>query len=116
MLKNMSIIGRNLKLAREANGFTQSEVASFLNVDTSFVEGFERGEISITSGTLEQLANLYGCKLSEFEDENGFSDRIINISRNISELSEADLNAIHDARRIGNNLLLMSSLLDSSIV
>ena len=37
-------IGRNLKLLREANSFTQDQVASFLGINRSIYSNYESGD------------------------------------------------------------------------
>jgi transcriptional regulator with XRE-family HTH domain len=111
MFTNTEIIGRNAKLARETNGFSQMNVAEFLRVDQSLISKFESGERSMRSDMLERLANLYGYKVSDFESEDGISKQRIKTAYRASGLSPADLEVVHDIKRIGMNLFFMAELM-----
>ena len=75
MSKNTVVIGENAKRARETNGFSQANVADFLNVDQSLISKFEKGDRNLQSDMLERLANLYGYRVSDFEYEGGVPER-----------------------------------------
>jgi transcriptional regulator with XRE-family HTH domain len=111
MVANTTIIGQNARLAREMNGFSQANVAEFLKVDQSLVSKFESGNRSIQSDMLDRLANLYGYKVSDFENEDGIPEQRIKTAYRSSGLSVEDLEAIHDIKRIGMNLFFMTELM-----
>ena len=112
MVTSSVVIGTNAKHARELNGFSQANVAKFLGVDQSLISKFENGERSLQVDMLEQLANLYGYKVSDFEYENGIPEQRINTAYRSSGMSANDLKAIHDIKRIAMNLFFMTELLD----
>jgi transcriptional regulator with XRE-family HTH domain len=111
MSSNTATIGRNAKLAREANGFSQANAADFLKVDQSLISKFETGDRSLQSDMLERLANLYGYKVSDFESERGIPEQRIKTAYRSSGMSADDLEAIHDIKRIGMNLFFMAELM-----
>ena len=107
---NTTIVGGNAKRARESNGFSQSNVAEFLSVDQSLISKFESGDRSLQADMLEKLANLYGYKISDFENENGIPEQRIKTAYRASGMSADDLTVIHDIRRIAMNLFFMTEL------
>ena len=112
MSANINLIGKNAKLAREENGFSQTNVAKFLNVDQSFISKFEKGERSIQSDLLERLANLYGYNLSDLIDNTNNMKQRIKAAYRSNWLSADDLETIYCIKRIGLNLFFMTELLD----
>ena len=109
---NITLIGQNAKLAREANGFSQTTIAKFLNVDQSMISKFEKGERSLQSDMLERLANLYGYNVADLSSKTGGPEQRIKTAYRSSWLSANDLEIIHDIKRIGLNLFFMTELLD----
>jgi Zn-dependent peptidase ImmA (M78 family)/transcriptional regulator with XRE-family HTH domain len=59
-------LGRRLRLAREARGLTQDDVAQELATSRPTVAQMELGNRAVTSLELDQLARLYGRDLREF--------------------------------------------------
>jgi len=104
------IIGENAKLARESSGFSQMNVAEFLKVDQSLVSKFEKGERTLQSGALEQLANLYGYKATDFARDNGIPEQRTRVAFRSRGITVDDMEAIHDIRRIAMNLSSMADL------
>ena len=113
-MSNISIIGDNARQMRENNGFSQASVAAFLEVDQSLISKLEKGERSINSDSLEKLANLYGCKVSDFNAGTPCEQRA-KIAFRSNLLSSGDLQVIHDIRRIAMNGFFMTELLDGGV-
>src|SRR5689334_6147620 len=59
-------LGRRLRLAREARGLTQEDVARHLNTSRATVAQMELANRAVTSLELDQFARLYGRDLREF--------------------------------------------------
>jgi len=112
IMSNLSIIGNNAKIMRESNGFSQAIVAGFLKIDQSLISKFESGERSINAALLEKLANLYGCRVSDFNE----SELRVQHTKIAFDLSSSDLQAIHDIKRIALNAFFMTELLNGSAV
>ena len=110
MLSNTVIIGKNAKCARELSGFSQANVADFLDVDQSLISKFENGERSLQADTLERLANLYGYSVTDFKSEGGIPEQLIKTAYRSSGITSVDMEAIHDIRRIAMNLFFMADL------
>ena len=59
-------LGRRIRVAREARGLTQDDVAQHLGVSRPTVAQMELGNRAVTSLELDQLARLFGRDLREF--------------------------------------------------
>lgn len=62
--------GETLKLLREANHFTQENVADYLGIKRSTYSNYETGDREAPWVVLEKLANLYGCEQYDLESDN----------------------------------------------
>ena len=107
---NSEIIGENARRAREACGFSQTNVAEFLQVDQSLISKFEKGLRSLQSDMLERLANLYGHSITDFYCAEGIPELQIKAAYRSSGITANDMEAIHDIKRIALNLFFMSKL------
>jgi Zn-dependent peptidase ImmA (M78 family)/transcriptional regulator with XRE-family HTH domain len=67
-------LGRRLRVAREARGLTQEEVAEHLDVSRPTVAQMELGNRAVTSLELDRLARLYGRDLREFLMDDNFQE------------------------------------------
>ena len=113
MFASTSTIGSNAKRAREANGFSQANIAEILGVDQSFISKFENGDRSMQSDVLERLANLYGYKASTFQHQDGLPEQRIKTAYRPSGITEDDMKTLHDIKRIAMNLFFMTELAGS---
>ena len=58
-------LGQNLRLAREARGWSQEELAQRCGVHRTYVGSVERGEYNITILTLKKFADALGISLTK---------------------------------------------------
>lgn len=111
IMENMMLrIGENIKALREQSGFTQSNLANYLNVDQSLISKIEKNERTITSDMLEKLSALFGVEVESFSQDSIPTNRI-SFALRASEISEDDLETISDINRIALNLNFMARLL-----
>lgn len=104
-------IGNHIKVFREQSGFTQKNIADYLQVDQSLVSMVETGKQSLTVDMLEKLADLFGVSLKAFEEE-GADVRSLSFALRASEIDETDMETIRVIHRIALNSRFMTELLE----
>jgi transcriptional regulator with XRE-family HTH domain len=92
-------IGRRLKEAREAAGFTQTEVEEMVGINRVTVSNIERGKMKIDSLLLKRLADLYGYSLMYFLEEPEEHQKLT-IAFRSDGLSEEEKEGINWAKKI----------------
>lgn len=110
MSSTINKIGENIRSLREQSGFTQSNLARYLQVDQSLISKIEKNERPITSDMLEKLSALFGVTTESFDGESVPVNRIVFALR-ASEIREDDLETISVINRIAMNLKFMTRLL-----
>ena len=102
--------GNRLKELREINGFTQKQVANFLEVDQSLIAEIEKDIRSISFSLLQKLLVLYGLSNEDFiNDEEGKSISYANDSKSFTN---SELKAISEINQIVLNLEFMEKISD----
>lgn len=107
-----SILGKNLKTLREANCFTQNQVAEYLGIQRSTYSNYESGDREAPLEVLEKAASLFGCDLSVLyeEDKNIVEDMLVTAFR-VTNLSQNDMKEVADFKNVVINYLKMERLL-----
>jgi len=102
---NTATIGGRLRAVRKSSGFTQEQVAAYLNVKREMISYIETGERPVSTVMLKKLADLYGYRMSHFlgEDPDDAGPEVA-IAFRVSDLTPEDLPVIAEARRIASNL------------
>lgn len=109
MITNISEIGSKVKQLRENANLTQKQIAEYLSVDQSLVSKFEKGERSISSDMLSQLATLFCCPISSIlTDEDTLP--IYSIAFRTVFIDRTDLKALAMINKIALNQLKMDQL------
>ncbi len=103
-------VGENIRILRGKAGFTQSNLAEFLNVDQSFVSKVEKGERSLTAELIEKIAVLFGVTVEQLEDQQVASTRLSYAFRG-SDFSASEMNAIYAINKIALNSEFLSVIL-----
>lgn len=98
----------SLKQLREINGYTQSQIASFLNMDQSMVNRIEAGTRNISVTDLEKLLCLYGVEYSKYVQNQ--TSKNIKMAYRAKERSKEDLDHIMMIKKIALNLRFMEEL------
>ena len=105
-------IGRNIKLYRDINGFSQIIVANYLGITREMISYYENGLREIPLDVLDKLSDLYGVDLEDFYEED---ERIVNENVTCAFRTDGfesqDLEAIAGFKAIVKNYLKMNKLL-----
>ena len=107
-----SIIGKNIKLYREKNGFIQETVAGFLSVKREMISYYENGTREIPLEVLSRLSDLYGAEMLDFYEENTdlVKENIVSSFRT-NGFGNDDLEIIASFKAVVKNYLKMNNLL-----
>ena len=111
---NFELIGKRFSELRNRSGFTQSQLAEYLDVDQSYISKFETGERKTGVDILEKTCNLFGCTLKYFEDENEKYTPMTIAFRSNHLLAE-DLEAIAEINKIALNMAFVDSMLREEV-
>lgn len=105
-------IGNNLRILREANKFTQEQVASFLEINRSTYSNYETGDREAPFDILEKVSNLYGCDLHLLFEENvDIVREMLVCAFRVDNLSNSDITEIAYFKSIVKDYIKMNLLL-----
>lgn len=106
------IIGRNIRTLREANKFTQSDVATFLGIERSAYANYEAGLRDMPLIFLEKTAELLGCELDVlFEEDIEKLKNVLTCAFRVDNLESQDIEQIAKFKGIVNSYLKINQLL-----
>lgn len=106
----MKKLGKRLSELRKSFGFTQENVAEYLNVDQSLVSKIEKGERNIDVTSLEALADLYLVSVEGLTRQN--DKKKFNVSFRKDKFNNSDITVIARINRIVLNQRFMDELED----
>lgn len=106
------IIGKNLLALRQKLGFTQEQVAAYLQINREEVSYYENGNRTAPTKILSKMANLYGVDEYDFYEED-FKLSSINLALafRADNIKPTDLEQIAKFKKIVRNYLSIKSLL-----
>lgn len=98
----------NLKAFREASGFTQERVASFLSIERGALANYEIGSRETPLPVLIRLSDLYGVDIADFYemDPEKVKDALL-CSFRMEDLSDEDLKEISSFKEVVKSYLKM---------
>ena len=106
-----NIENKRFKELRESSNLTQAQIASFLNIDQSYVSKFEKGERRLSIDVLEKMCNLFGCTLKYFESEDE-KYTPMSIAFRSNTIQNEDLETIAAINKIALNIRFINSMLE----
>lgn len=109
MAVNLSGVGMKIKLLREHANLTQKQLSDFLSVDQSLISKLEKGERSVSSDMLNQIAALFCCPVPALLSEEALAP-VYTIAFRTAAMDNADLNALTVINRIALNQFRMDQL------
>lgn len=106
------VVGRNLKALREANGYTQEQVANFLGIGRSAYANYEAGERETPMEVMERASELFCCELALLfdEDEQAVKNMLVCAFR-ADNLSVNDMKEVAAFKNIVLNYMKMERLM-----
>ena len=111
-MEEKMVVGRNLKALREANGYTQEQVANFLGIGRSAYANYEAGERETPMEVMERASELFGCELALLfdEDEQAVKNMLVCAFR-ADNLSVNDMKEVAAFKNIVLNYMKMGRLM-----
>ena len=111
-MEEKMVVGRNLKALREANGYTQEQVANFLGIGRSAYANYEAGERETPMEVMERASELFGCELALLfdEDEQAVKNMLVCAFR-ADNLSVKDMKEVAAFKNIVLNYMKMERLM-----
>ena len=109
-------IGNNLRKLRTVSSYTQDEIAILLGITRSAYSNYESGEREMPLALLEKTADLFGCELYLFFEEDLSVDSMILASAfRLDGLNENDIKEIAHFKDIVKTYLKMDRLLAKTL-
>ena len=105
-----SIIGKNLKIFRNASGYTEQMLADLLGIQRSAYANYEAGTREMPLPQLEKVADLFGCELSSLLEENAREEDILLSAFRAIDLLPSDLEQIANFKGMVKSYLKMKRL------
>jgi len=109
-MERSNAVGSRIKRLREGSDIRQNQLATYLNIDQSYLSKVEAGERSISVELLEKLAVLFGQDMSVFY-EDAQDIRPVQMALRAREIAQEDLEVLAAINRIALNSRMMSKLL-----
>ena len=105
---NMSMIGDRLKRLRKDYGYTQKQIAEYLDIDQAYISRIEKGERTLNLSLLDKICQLYNCTPDYIlgKDDN-YQKRSVAFR---SDGNDVDLNVVAKINSVMNNLELLRKL------
>jgi len=107
---NFTLISERFTQLRNKSGFTQKQLAEYLELDQSYISKCEKNERHFSSDILEKAAVLFGCSMNYFTDETCEFTQLPTALR-AKNLHAEDLVTIATINKIALNLRVMEGLL-----
>lgn len=104
-------VGARVKQIREKAELSQTQVATFLGVDQSYISKCEKGERQFSVDQLEKLGNLFGVMTADLV--NGDTPlEALSFAFRANVLTNDDFEAISEIHKIALNICQMRQLLE----
>ena len=107
------MIGRNLKVLREANDLTQEQMSSYLGIGRSAYANYEAGEREAPLEVLERSASLLGCELEMLfeEDVETVKDQMMVCAFRTDGLTDCDMKEVARFKQVVLEYMKMQKIL-----
>ena len=105
--------GERFKEIRSTHGFTQEQIAAFLQIDRTLLAKFEKGERSLGLSVLEKACGLFGCSLLELEQDTPYTP--LTIAFRAKELTIEDMEAVSKIQKLVLNTQKMKNMKEKAV-
>lgn len=109
-MSNATQVGNRIKEFRTKSGFTQTNIAEFLEVDQSFISKVEKGERTLTADMVEKLSVLFGIQPKDLID--GTDAQLLTYAFRSSDITPDDMKTICAINRIALNSAFLDAILN----
>jgi transcriptional regulator with XRE-family HTH domain len=106
-----TIIGKNLKMFREASNFTAQQFADLLSIERSTYANYEAGIREMPFELLEKTADFLGCDLSALLSEDASKADLMLCAFRMDNLTSEDAEQISKFKKFVKSYLKMQKLL-----
>ena len=100
--------GERFKEIRSTHGFTQEQMAAFLQIDRTLLAKFEKGDRSLGLSVLEKACDLFGCSLLELERDTPYTP--LTVAFRAKELTVEDMEAVSKIQKLVINTQRMKKM------
>ena len=105
---NMSVVGDRLKILRKDYGYTQKQIAEYLDIDQAYISRIEKGERTLNLSLLDKICQLYNCTPDYILGKaDNYQKRSVAFG---SDGNDVDLNVVAKINSVMNNLELLRKL------
>ncbi len=101
--------GTNFREVRKINGYTQEQIADYLEVDRSLIAKFESNERSMPVAKIQRACRLFGCELSAIDGTEQYKP--LATAFRAKELSKDDMESVGAIQKIVLNMRIMKQLM-----
>ena len=105
----MKVKGETFKAIREDNMISQSQIAKYLDVEQSVISKFEKNELLLSVDLLEKSADLFGCSVRVFFEEDVAKSEMNTVFHK-ADSTMFELEDLAMINRIALNLMKMEEL------
>jgi transcriptional regulator with XRE-family HTH domain len=106
-----TIVGKNLKLFREAAEYKQQQVADMLGIDRGAYANYESGNREMPFKLLTEICEIYGISLSTiFEEEVATLEKDFMCAFRKSKTNNEDQKEINDFKTVVRNYMKICKL------
>lgn len=106
------MLGKNIKLYREANSFTQQDLADYLSIPREMISYFENDQRTPSAELLLKISDIFGLELDELLEESPKKAREnVVLAFRSEEIGVENLKEIAQVKRIIKNYLKMERLI-----
>ena len=112
-MNNQEILVNNILSIRKKTGYTQQNIADYLDVTQAAYSKYETGELEIPIKVIEKLSILFGVDEFDFFEQNE-DIRLSNLALSFraDSINNTDIKSIAKFKKIVKNYIIMSNELD----